>query len=306
MTVASIDIGTNTVILLIAEVDRSNNSLQPLHNEHRMPRIGKGLQPNGKISEEKINLLYSILTEYRTLIDEYKCKKIIVSATSAFRLASNSMEITDRIREKFNFDVDIISGNVEADYAFLGALSGTKIADSTLVIDIGGGSTELITGIRSEILFKKSYPIGSVIVTEKYLIHSPPFPNELEKLEFKLEEIFKGINQKLNPEEVIAIAGTPTTLACMVKGLKEFEEAKIDGSILIAVKLQKLISEIKILSSEQIKKDFGNVLSGREDIILGGAIILKKLMKIINVDKVMVSSRGIRYGAIVKYLSDNS
>ena len=91
----------------------------------------------------------------------------------------------------------------------------------------------------------------------------------------------------------------------MVKGLKEFDEAKIDGSYLTAVDLKILISEIKILVPEQIKNNYGNVLSGREDIILGGAIILRKIMRIIDVDKVSVSSRGIRYGAIINFLKKN-
>jgi len=305
MNVASIDIGTNTVILLISETDRSNNSLQPLHNEYRMPRIGKGLLSGGAISEEKLNLLYSILTEYKTIIEKYGCEKIIVTATNAFRLASNSKEISDSIKNKFKFDLNIISGEVEAEYAFLGALSGAEPAGSTLVIDIGGGSTELIIGNRSEIIFKHSYPIGSVIAAENYLKHSPPLPYEIEKLELKLEEIFKGMTEKSKPEKVIAIAGTPTTLVCMVKGLREFEEAEIDGSNLATVDLRNLISEIKILLPEQIKINYGNVLSGREDIILGGAIVLREIMRIIDIDKVIVSSRGIRYGAIINYLKDN-
>ncbi len=305
MTVASIDIGTNTVILLIATRDRSDNSLQSLHNEYRMPRIGKGLEPDGEISEEKLSLLFHILTEYKTIIEKYGCEKKLVTATNAFRLASNSKEISAEIKDKFNFDVNIISGEVEAEYAFLGALSGTEISSSSLVIDIGGGSTELIIGNRSEIIFKKSYRIGSVIATEKYLKHTPPLPAEIEQLELKLEEIFKEVTDKPKQDKVITIAGTPTTLACMVRGLKEFEEAEIDGSDLTAADLQNLVSEIKNLQPEQIKKTFGNVLSGREDIILGGALILKKIMEIIDLDKVMVSSRGIRYGAIIKYLKDN-
>jgi len=305
MTIASIDIGTNTVILLIAEVDCSNNSLKPLHNEYRMPRIGKGLQPDGEISEEKLNLLFSILSEYKTIIEKYGCNKILVTATNAFRLASNSKNTSSRIMDRFNFDVNIISGEVEAEYAFLGALSGIEIADSTLVIDIGGGSTELIVGNKSEIISKISYPIGSVIATEKYLKHTPPLPQEIGQLELKLEEIFKGITEKSKPGKVIAIAGTPTTLACMVKGLKEFEEAEIDGNDLTTADLQNLISEIKILLPEEIKNNYGKVLSGREDIILGGSIILDKVMRIIDVDKVTISSRGIRYGAIIKYLKDN-
>jgi exopolyphosphatase/guanosine-5'-triphosphate,3'-diphosphate pyrophosphatase len=305
MNVASIDIGTNTAILLIAEANTFNFSLRPMHNEYRMPRIGKGLQPDGAISEVKINLLFSILTEYKIIIDKYRCEKIIVTATNAFRLASNSQEISDRIKEIFNFDVGIISGEVEAEYAFLGALSGTEITDSAFVIDIGGGSTELIIGNNSGIIFKNSYPIGSVIATENYLKHSPPLPDEIEKLDLYLEETFKQITDKSKPKNVIAIAGTSTTIACMIKGLKEFEEAEIDGISLSAVDLQKLISEIKFLLPEQIKNNYGNVLSGREDIILGGAVILNKIMRIIDVEKVIVSSRGIRYGAIINFLKAN-
>jgi len=305
MTVASIDIGTNTVILLIAEVDILNFTLKPLHNEYLMPRIGKGLLPGGAISEEKIILLYSILTEYKNIIEKYRSEKILVTATNAFRLASNSKEISDRIKDKFKFDISIISGEVEAEYAFLGALSGIEPADSTLVIDIGGGSTELIIGNGPGIIFKHSYPIGSVIATENYLKHSPPLPDEMEKLELKLQEIFEQLTEKSKPEKVIAISGTPTTLACMIKGLKEFDEAEIEGSNLTDADLQNLISKIKFLLPEQIKNNYGNVLSGREDIILGGAIILRELMKIIDVDKVTVSSRGIRYEAIINYLKDN-
>ena len=305
MTVASIDIGTNTVILLIAKADTLDFTLRPLHNEYRMPRIGKGLLPDGAISEEKLNLLYSILTEYKTIIEKYRCEKILLSATNAFRLASNSKEISDSIKNKFNFDVSIISGEVEAEYAFLGAISGIEISGSTLVIDIGGGSTELIFGNRSEIISKKSYSIGSVIATENYLKHSPPLPDEMEILELKLQEIFEQITEKSKPKKVIAIAGTPTTLACMIKGLREFDEAEINGSNLSVLDLQKLISEIKFLLPEQIKNNYGNVLSGREDIILGGAIILREIMRIIEVDNVTVSSRGIRYGAIINYLKDN-
>jgi len=270
-----------------------------------MPRIGKGLLPGGAITDKKINILVSILSEYKSIIEKYSCEKTLVTATNAFRLASNSKEISTRIKDKFNFDVSIISGEVEAEYAFLGALSGTEMAGSTLVVDIGGGSTELIIGNRSEIIFKHSYPIGSVIATENYLKHSPPLPDEIEKLELKLEEIFKGLIEKSKPEKVIAIAGTPTTLACMVKGLKEFDETEIDGSNLTAFDLQNLISKIKILLPEQIKNNYGNVLSGREDIILGGTIILRELIRMIDADKVIVSSRGIRYGAILKYLKVN-
>lgn len=306
MIIASIDIGTNTVLLLIAKADRISNSLESLYTEYRMPRIGRGLKPGDAISEKKITQLLSVLAHYSNIIKKYNCQKIIVTATNAFRLASNSEEISERILIKFNFNVNIISGDTEAEFAFLGALSGTQFKSSTLVIDIGGGSTELILGDSSEIIFKRSFPIGSVIATEKFLKHSPPLPYEIEQLESNIKDIFEEIMVLSKSQQVIAVAGTATTIACMVKGLKEFEESIVDRSELSFLELKYLISAISILTPKQIKDEYGNVLVGREDIILGGALILGRLMKILDSENVVVSSRGIRYGAIINYLKNSS
>lgn len=303
MTVASIDIGTNTVLLLISEVDIQSKKISTILNEYRMPRIGKALKPGNPISDEKITALFSVLDEYWKIIKEHKCEEVIISATNAFRIASNAMQIIKKINKKYNADVNIISGEEEAEYAFLGAISSFNSLQSALVIDIGGGSTEIIYGKKNKIKFRKSFQIGSVSGTEKYLLHSPPLQNEILNLKEKINTTFSELRNNFSPGIAIAIAGTPTTLVCMLKNLKDFDEAEVEKSSVSIGQLDELITALCKMNASEIKNRYGNVMRGREDIILAGAFILYGTMHILNLKEVKVSSRGIRYGAVFKYLN---
>ena len=302
MIVASIDIGTNTVLLLIAKVDKKSRKIITLLNEYRMPRIGKGIKNTGIVSRDKIKLLYGVLAEYHKIIKKYQCEKVIVTGTNALRIAKNTQEISEQIYKLFNFKLQVIPGDMEAEYAFLGATSSLDNLLSSLVIDIGGGSTELIFSNKSNITFKTSLPIGSVSATEKFLKHSPPLKSEIENLKKEINEIFIKVKQNQLPNTTIAIAGTATTLACMNLGIKKFEEDKIENSTMTIEEIKNLIANLSKLTSLEILEQYGPVMKGREDIILAGAIILSEILELLSVKKLLVSSRGIRYGAIVKYL----
>ena len=302
MIVASIDIGTNTVILLIADVDLSTSKITPMVNETRMPRIGKGVIRSGFISSEKLEMLYSILEDYDILIKNNNCERIIVSGTNAFRLAHNTPDIVKEIKKKFDYNLNVISGEDEANFAFLGAISNMKNLSDTLVIDIGGSSTEIIYGNKNKITSKKSLQIGSVVATEKYLIHSPPLDSEVKKLQKVLLNQIKSINLSEKPKQVIAVAGTATTIACMILELKKFQEEMVNNFNINLTVLNQLIYTIRKFSSFDILKNYGDVLNGREDIILAGSYILQLLMSLLDIEKVIVSTRGIRYGAILNSL----
>jgi len=306
MIIASIDIGTNTVLLLVAEINTSNQTLSPLLNEYRMPRLGKNLESGGTISNDRIEELFNILKDYQKIIDSHQTDIVLVSATNAFRIAANANEIIQQIKVRFDFEVNIISGELESEYAFLGAVPPSAQEKLSLVIDIGGGSTELITGKNNYIEYRKSFQIGSVSSTENYLKHSPPKTEELKNLDTALSNIFPEIENNLAPDVTFAVAGTPTTISCMIKDLKEFDESVVEGSSLSFYDLKQLSEELKLLTSNQIKQRFGNVMRGREDIILGGALILLKIMELLNISEVIVSAKGIRYGAIHKYLKDQN
>ena len=306
MIVASIDIGTNTVLLLIAKVDTKSRKLTTLSNEYRMPRIGKEINQTGKISEDKIKLLFNVLIEYDEIIKKFNCDKVIVTGTNALRIAKNNKEISKQINKIFNHELEVIPGEMEAEYAFLGATSDLKNLSSSLVIDIGGGSTELIFGDKLKIKSKRSLQIGSVSATEKYLKYSPPLKSEIDNLKNDIRNILVNVNENYAPDTTVAIAGTATTLACMNSGIKIFEEDKIENSTMSSDEIKQLIIQLSDLTALEILNKYGPVLTGREDIIFAGAIILSEILELFGIKKFFVSSRGIRYGAIIKYLKSLS
>ena len=303
MIVASIDIGTNTVLLLIAKLEK--NTLIPLINEYRIPRLGKGLKPGQNIAENKTSLLFQILEEYKEIIESYNCDDVILTGTYALRVAANSDSIKEKIKNQFDYNLNIIDGETEAQIEYLAAISNLKTIKGNLaVIDIGGGSTELIFGDSQKVIFKKSFSIGSVNGTEKYLFNSPPKKENLKLFQSELNLIFSELNNQFDFQEAVAIAGTATTVACMCFGLNDFIEEKVESASLNSEAVEKLIDHISNLTSSEILDQFGKIVNGREDIILAGATILFSLMKKLKLNSVRVSSWGVRHGAILfKHLS---
>jgi exopolyphosphatase / guanosine-5'-triphosphate,3'-diphosphate pyrophosphatase len=306
MIVASIDIGTNTVLLLISNVQPKTFVLTPVLNEYRMPRIGQGTKKSGIISEEKIKNLLSVLDEYKKIIDSFKCEKVILTGTNAFRMARNTASIEKLIKDLYGYELNVISGEKEAEFAYLGAMSGIEDHGLSTVIDIGGSSTEIIFGKGEKIISKYSLQIGSVVATENYLLHTPPLQSEINDLEIEIAKLISKVKLMEKPEKAIAIAGTATTTACMILGVKEFNESSVNNFVIKKQLLRRLLDDLIGLNSEKILAKYGKVMKGREDLILAGIIILYQLMKSFGIDDVTVSIRGIRYGAIIHYIKTNN
>ncbi len=306
MTIASIDIGTNTVLLLIAEINIHQKTFKTVLNEQRIPRIGKGLSPGKDISKEKILALLQILKEYQQFIKKYDCDTVLVTGTNALRIAANSQQIKNLIKSEFGYDTNIISGEDEAKLSFLGA-TGINKNNKSLMIDIGGGSTEITYGKGDEILFNKSFNVGVVSGTENYLVDDPPAKFQIKKFISHIENTFNEFKNEnsFDAEEIIAIAGTPTTLACIQQNLQEYDEEIIEGSTLLTSDIKLLMDELSTMDSLEIKNKYRSIVSGREDVLLAGTIILYKILEIFNINSVKVSTKGIRYGAIEKFIADN-
>ncbi len=300
MIVASIDIGTNTVLLLIAEVDQ-HRKLNTILNEYRIPRIGKGLLPGGPITEEKVKALFNVLTEYENIIKRKNCERVFITATNAFRIASNNDEIAQEIWEQFHWKVNIVPGEDEAYLSYLGAVSDVQNNNNVLIIDIGGGSTELIFGNKNTIEYRKSFHTGVVSGTEKFFRNDPPSSEQINEFEQHLDLTFTELpSLKYAPQIIIALAGTPTTLACMSLDIEEYNEEKIEGYVLNFSEIYRIKEYIRGLSSKRILESYRSVVKGREDLILAGSVILLKIMELLKIDNVKVSTKGIRYGAIIK------
>ncbi len=302
MIVASIDIGSNTVLLLIARI-LNNNIVETIKNYYRAPRISKGLISGNKISDDKISVLIDVLSEYKNITEHYGCEKILIVATNAFRIASNSIEISNLIKEKFNWNLKIIDGDEEARLSFLGATYEYKINEK-VVIDIGGGSTEIIYGTEEKIIYKKSFPVGVVSFTEKYFKNHLPDLNEIENIKKDLKKIFNELAH-LIPSQIftIAVAGTPTTLSCIKQNIRVYDEKLVDNSLITYEDINEIALKLSKMPAQQIRNEFGQVVEGREDVLFTGTLILLTLMEILKLSKITVSNKGLRYGVIIDYIN---
>lgn len=303
MNLASIDIGSNTILLLVANYNSDQDKLSPLLNLYEAPRISAQLSTTKLISSPKIDLMMKVLEKYRSIIEENRVEMTKVVATKAFRLASNGPLLAKAIHDKFNWEVDILSGDEEARLSFLGAVPYNNPSSKYLVVDIGGGSTELIYGSELSISFRKSYDFGAVSLTENYLLNNPPKIADIKKIKSTVIKNIGNINHNLsNNFNTIAVAGTPTTLSCIKQGLKTFEENRVENSVLTTQELNEMINLLCNYSHEEIRNKFGGVVAGREDIILTGTVILLTIAELAGINTIKVSTRGLRYGVIIDYL----
>lgn len=300
MRIASIDIGTNSVLLLIVEI--RNSEIIPLKEEIQIPRLGKYLSTTQNIDEDLQNKLIKILKDYKSLAEIFEVEKIICVGTAVFRKAKNSCEVIGRVKNETGINLKILSPEQEAMLTFIGGISNFQefYDNDFIVIDIGGGSTEIIIGNLNEIKFLKSYNIGAVMLRDLYFDSFPYQFNE-EHIDEKLITIFN--DEFLHNNAIpIAVAGTPTTLASIFYNQKVFDEKQVDKTYLRLNFINNLITKFYGLSPQQIKKLFPSIVEGREDVILPGALILRFIIKKLKTNGCFVSARGIRYGLIVNEL----
>lgn len=302
MNIASIDIGTNTVLALYADIS-DKKSIKVMRNEYRMPRIGKGLKPGVPINGDRIAALMVVLEEYTAIAKELNCREILAAATNAFRIASNSGEIKMMIKDKLGIDVNIIHGKEEAYLSYLGAIYPDHAGTENFVIDIGGGSTEIVFGKNSDISYSKSYQIGVVSLTEKFFINHPPSFIEIKQAEDEINSVFSELRHlDKSPIKSIAVAGTPTSLSCIKQNLSNYSEDKVEGSTLYKDDLNNFINLFSRKQPGELIELYPEILKGREDVILAGTLILKNLMRILKLNEIIVSAKGIRYGIIADYI----
>ncbi|MGE5437202.1 MAG: hypothetical protein ACM3O3_08235, partial [Syntrophothermus sp.] len=222
MNIASIDIGTNTILLLIVSANEETKDFNILLNKYSAPRIGKNLDEGQPFPMENLNRMFDVLNDYNFEIKKFECEKVIATATQAFRLASDSDGIVKQIKEKYNFDINIVDGEEEARLSYIGVKNDI---DRKMIIDIGGGSTELIVGNSNGIKYKKSFNIGAVKLKEKFIQNNPPTSLELDSIRNYLDEKFSEIkNLNLDIENAFAVAGTPVTLAFILSNSKDYNE----------------------------------------------------------------------------------
>lgn len=306
LRIASIDIGSNSVILLITEFNLITQELEIISNYYRTPRLSEGVINTKSISQAKISLLINTLGEFKEISKLHDCELILATGTYVFRNADNAQEIIELIKDKINIEIEIISGEEEAYLSFIGSSFSKNGNTSKLIIDIGGGSTELIVGNESErIKFRKSNNIGVVTLYDRFISTYPPSQEIISQIKNEIITIFTPVIKLLPKfDSIIAVAGTPTTLACIELNLRTFEERLIDGLNLSKPNIQVIINSISSMDKETILEKYGEVVKGREDLLLTGSLILLVLLELLNKESLTVSTRGLRYGTILNRLEE--
>ncbi len=293
MRIASIDIGTNTILMLIADVDYSGN-FKVVHEEFEIAKLGENTDKTGTICENAIIRASHILEKCKKLCVNHNVDTIIPVATSAMRDAKNKDEVKTIFESILNFPLIIIDGKTEALLSYIGTVTTDENA---LLIDIGGGSTEIVSGKSNTIICRKSFDVGAVRLTERFFKskHPPKF-NEIMPAKYDLMEIFKEVPLKYSDFcQVYAVAGTATTIATTINGFYDYEINKIDGYELSYLSL-KQVNELylKYTVDDIIKKL--KVSPGRAELVFAGSLIFLTIFEILSIQKCIISAKGLRYG----------
>ena len=298
MKQAVIDIGTNSTLLLIGEMD-SQQQVNSIFQKFKVTRLGSGVHRDGVIRSDAMQRTINILDEYRFDILKYNTEQVHVIGTQALRLAKNADDFKNLLFEKYGWQLKIISGDEEARCSFIGATDSIPLSgEAVLVMDVGGGSTELILGRKDKILNHNSLPLGVVkfweefqkkdtlSITEKNTVIDKA-KTEFEKLKFN--DHFRSSSF------FIGVGGTITTLAAIKEKMVSYQPDKIDGYKLTLSQLKEMFDFLNELSAKERLK-LPLLVPGREDVILYGTLIFIALMKFASIDQVIASSKGLRFG----------
>jgi len=301
--VAVVDIGTNSTRLLIAEVDPSTGAIQELLRRSQVTRLGDGVDSTGSLSEEAIARTFNTLADYRAAIDSHACEANLAVLTSAVRDASNGGAFAERVREDFGLDARVLSGEEEAQLTFLGAMSGRAApTEPTVVIDVGGGSTEFVIGLGHAAGFHASLPVGVVRMSERHIDSDPPVPEQLQSLALDVRTI---LQQGLPAEERasvkwgIAVAGTATSAASIDQELDPYDPARVQGYPLQLGTIEMLVARLADMNEARRRAVVG-LNPDRAPTIVAGMIILEQALRAFALEEVEVSEHDILYGGALR------
>ncbi len=294
MKYAAIDIGTNTALLLIVEEEKGFRDILDMST---IVRLGEGLANSGRLSMPAMSRTLDAMRRYVDITVSCNVAKLFCVGTAALREASNSKEFLDAAKEAFGFDVEIISPEQEAYYTYLSVRDDWRVRSGNMaIVDIGGGSTEVISGSEKEFSGYVSLPTGSVKLTDAFITHDPPIKEEMDRAASHIKENLCKVAYH-GGGTLIGTGGTVTNIASIMIGLEEYDKERIHGFHVELQQLEGLMAELSALTSEK-RRTVKGMERGREDIILQGALILKEIMVHGHFSSCIVSTKGVRYGVI--------
>ncbi|MDQ4065290.1 MAG: Ppx/GppA family phosphatase [Actinomycetota bacterium] len=303
--VAAIDVGTNSTRLLVAE--GVAEGFRPIDRRMTITRLGQGVDRARLLAPEALQRTLATIADYAAACGEYEVEALRVTGTSAVRDARNRDEFMAGVRRLTGTEPELLSGDAEARATFLGATSDLPWTGPALVIDIGGGSTELIYGERQpERLL--SLDIGCVRLFEKHLVSDPPGADELEALRVEARAALDDAARSLevpNGTRAVGVAGTLTQLATLKAGVPVYDPDVNHHAVLSHGDVRRLARRLEELPYEQRKRVKG-LEPGRVDVIVAGAEILREAMEAFDLAEILVSEKDILDGLVLELLARES
>ncbi len=297
-----VDVGSNSTRLLIADVD---GDVSVVERQSRVTRLGRGVDLSGQLSDEAIEAACAAIADYVALCREAGAEQVAAIATSAVRDASNGSAFVAELRERFALSARVLDGEEEARLTYRGATAQQPPAIPTLVIDIGGGSTEMIVGTGTEIAFHASLQAGVVRHTERHISGDPPTAVELEALagdvRVLIEDAIAG-HDGARASAGIAVAGTPTSLAASELGLEPYDPTRVHGHVLSLETIQRLLSQFASAPLAQ-RAAIPGLHPDRAPTIIAGCVILVEAMRAFGLERIQASEHDILYGMALEAAS---
>jgi exopolyphosphatase / guanosine-5'-triphosphate,3'-diphosphate pyrophosphatase len=288
--VAAVDLGTNSTRLLVADVD--GDRLEEVSRRLTITRLGEGVDERRRLLPTAIARVRNCLTEYRREIDALGAERTLCIATSSVRDAENGEAFLGEIEWSYGFTTRLLSGTEEAAMMIRGVTSDRVALDDVLVVDIGGGSTELVLAKDGDVAFATSLDVGCVRVTERFLHSDPPSEGELAEA----GAYVRSLLPELEAETAIGVAGTITTLATLDLGDEEYDPARTHGHRLPLASVEAQLERLAAMTTEE-RTSVTGIEPGRASVIVAGIDVLREVMTTYDLPEIEVSERDVLHGA---------
>jgi exopolyphosphatase/guanosine-5'-triphosphate,3'-diphosphate pyrophosphatase len=303
MRIAVVDIGSNSTRLLVADVDDGRVTTE-LTRESRVTRLGQGVDKTGALAPEAMDRVFAVLHDYRQQIDALEAQATTAVLTSAVRDAQNGADFTQQVRDRYGLDAHTIPGDEEAALTFLGATSerDTNTQGEVAVIDIGGGSTEVVVGRGADVSFHVSMQVGVVRHTERHLHGDPPEPDELAALAGDVEQtIATNIAEDTRDrvDTAIAVAGTATSVAAIDLALDPYDSDRVHGHVVTLGRLEELLARLAQMDDDE-RRDVVGLHPDRAPTIVAGVAVLVEVVRAFGLDEFEVSEHDVLRGAALR------
>ncbi len=298
--VAAVDCGTNSIRLLIADVDPDRATLSDVDRRMEIVRLGQGVDTTGRLAPEALDRTLKALSGYAGLIESHRAEAVCMVATSATRDAVNSGEFTRRVTEVLGTGPEVLTGDEEARLSFLGATAelGPSVPAPYLVTDIGGGSTEFVLGQEGRVASALSVNIGCVRMTERHLRDDPPSPAQIEAATADIDAAIAraaAVVDAGRARTLVGLAGSVTTVAGIALDLPGYDPERLHHSRIPATQVHAVTT--RLLAQTRAERARIPVMHpGRIDVIGGGALILDRIMIRLGLTEVLVSEHDILDG----------